>query len=282
MSHCPSRFPAPASAFLLTPLRATRHGSYGPGTRRLCGACRMSPGRLPGGGGVLWALMVRQALEKQREGHPGAGPAGAERWRRWGPGRPCRARGLFRVDGARPGRERLPARDRRRCGRCCPWACMYLQSEAETLQLAGARVWEPWLLTARPGARPVRRQPAAAGGAPSEPGARGRLCLGPGGRPRGPGGHSDTPSGTQRGTRTLTMAPEHRRARAHRDSLPDLQGTEPGLREAHSLTTARRQSRLAPGSAGVLAAVQGSLAHCSPCVSSDFSQAQSLLNEVEP
>lgn len=58
---------------------------------------------------------------------------------------------------------------------------MYLQSEAETLQLDGARVWEPWLLTARPGARPVTPPGCLPlEGAPPEPGARGRLCLGRG------------------------------------------------------------------------------------------------------
>lgn len=35
-----------------------------------------------------------------------------------------------------------------RRGCCCPSACAYLQSEAETLQLDVARVSEPWLLTA--------------------------------------------------------------------------------------------------------------------------------------
>lgn len=37
--------------------------------------------------------------KSRRKGIPGVGPAGAERWRGWGPGRPCRARGLFRVEG---------------------------------------------------------------------------------------------------------------------------------------------------------------------------------------
>lgn len=55
----PSWSPALASAFLPTPLRATRHGPYvSPGAGRLCDACQISPGRLPGGGGVLWALIV--------------------------------------------------------------------------------------------------------------------------------------------------------------------------------------------------------------------------------
>lgn len=62
------------------------------------------------------------------------------------------------------------------CGRCCPWACMYLQSEADMLQLDGARVSEPWLLTAlgawpAPAPSPSRRQ-AACRWRPPQPRAR--------------------------------------------------------------------------------------------------------------
>lgn len=77
---------------------------------------------------------------------------------------------------------------------------MYLQSEAETLQLDGARVWGPWLLTARPGARPA----APPGCLPLE-GAprsreRGAACASdPGGGLRGPVATPARPQGPGEG-----------------------------------------------------------------------------------
>lgn len=81
----------------------------------------------------------------------------------------------------------------------------------------------------------------------------------------------------------LLMAAEQRRAARPPDSLPDLRGAgNRGAEKPLALTSARRQSRLAPGGAGVPGEARGSPALCSPCVTSDSSQAQSLLDEVGP
>lgn len=151
---------------------------------------------------------------------------------------------------------------------------MYLQSEAETLQLDGARVWGPWLLTARPGARPA----APPGCLPLE-GAprsreRGAACASdPGGGLRGlrdPDGNAADGSGAAEGGPAPGQSPR------------PAGGGEPGRREAARSHLRPEAERLAPGGAGVPGEAQGSPALCSPCVTSDFSQAQSLLDEVGP
>lgn len=75
-----------------------------------------------------------------------------------------------------------------RLGRCCPSACVYLQSEAETLQLDGARVLELCLLTVLgawpvPGSFPSHRQAACGWRPPTQSRAeRGAICVSDPGR----------------------------------------------------------------------------------------------------